>query len=402
MNDFHFTLKVPAEPARLLQGSDLLDSCHGPPGGEQKLDHWLNQWSIKKLATPAVAVGFVRYDGSFWFGIPQHTRLITEQEFFRNHFSDLNHRQIKDTDAFRKSFTNRSQTIQSPSAVHSTSLNREQYIRAVQRAQQYIAAGDIYQVNICRIVSGPFSISADTLARRLLHISRAPYFSHIHLSDTDIISASPELFLEIQDDTITTQPIKGTRRRSQDPRKDAQLARELTTCPKELAELIMITDLERNDLGKICRYGSVRVTELAAQKVFPHVRHLVSTVTGTLLPGIGPARALFSCLPGGSITGAPKIRATQIISELEPEPRGLYCGVIGFFDLRAHAARFSIAIRTVELSRGVFRYGVGSGITADSIPAQEWEETNWKSAPLNQALGIRAEASVSVARGSNN
>jgi para-aminobenzoate synthetase component 1 len=316
--------------------------------------------------------------------------------------SDLNHRQIKDTDAFRQSFTNRSQTIQSPSAVHSTSLNREQYIRAVQRAQQYIAAGDIYQVNICRIVSGHWHGDADTLARRLYHVSRAPYFCHIHLPDSEILSASPELFIDISDGTITTQPIKGTRRRSQDPRKDAQLARELTTCPKELAELIMITDLERNDLGKICRYGSVRVTELAAQKIFPHVRHLVSTITGRLRAGISRVQALFSCLPGGSITGAPKIRATEIISELEPVPRGLYCGVIGFFDLQNNAARFSIAIRTVELSRGVFRFGVGSGITADSIPAQEWEETHWKSAPLMEALGHQAEASVSAANGSNN
>jgi len=385
----------------MLRGCHLLDCCQGTSGQEQILEDWLKRWRQKKTTNPALAVGFVRYDGTFWFGVSPHCDLTTE-----NHYQNENPQHL--TINHKHSSPHHWQAHTAPAHENhtdphiSSSLNRAQYIHAVRRAQDYIAAGDIYQVNICRIVSGPSSISADTLARRLLHISRAPYFSHIHLGDTDIISASPELFLEIQDDTITTQPIKGTRRRASEPEIDARLARELSQCPKELAELIMITDLERNDLGKICRYGSVRVTELAAQKVFPHVRHLVSTVTGTLLPGIGPARALFSCLPGGSITGAPKIRATQIISELEPEPRGLYCGVIGFFDLRSHAARFSIAIRTVELSRGVFRYGVGSGITADSIPAQEWEETNWKSAPLNQALGIQAEASVSVPKGSNN
>ena len=400
MNDFYFTLNLPHPTGQMLRGKGLFDHCEGSQGEQHLLEKWLSSWNKKITSFPAVAVGFVRYDGSFWFGIPNRCQFITYRQYLNSSVEKHLPTDACNTNCRSTPFPKQKLLDPIPCKI-SSSLDYVQYIHAVKRAQHYINAGDIYQVNICRIISGECHLQPDSLAKRLFRISAAPYFSHIHIHQTDIISASPELFAEIQHNTITTQPIKGTRRRAAEPEVDAQLALELSQCPKELAELIMITDLERNDLGRICTYGSVRVIELAVQKVFPHVRHLVSTITGNLLPGISPVEALFSCLPGGSITGAPKIRAMQIISEIEPVARGLYCGVIGYFDLTQPAARFSIAIRTIELRDGQFRFGVGSGITSDSIPPREWEETNWKAAPLLQALGFQSEAVVSSETGAN-
>jgi len=197
-----------------------------------------------------------------------------------------------------------------------------------------------------------------------------------------ILSASPELFLRIRGRHVTTRPIKGTRPRDRDPLRDEQLAFELQTDPKELAELIMITDLERNDLGRICDYGSVTVTRLAQLERFPQVFHLVSTVEGLLRPEIDALEAVRACIPGGSITGAPKKRACEIIAEIEPCARGIYTGLIGYFDANGDAT-FSLAIRTMVQEAGSLHFSTGSGITAGSVPAREYEET------LHKAVGMR-------------
>jgi para-aminobenzoate synthetase component 1 len=224
-----------------------------------------------------------------------------------------------------------------------------------------------------------------TRGAHLLARSPAPGGAFLDFGDTRVLSASPELFLRIRGRHVTTRPIKGTRPRSRDPIRDEQLAFELLTDPKELAELVMITDLERNDLGQICDYGSVNVTQLVQLERFPQVFHLVSTIEGMLRTDVDALDAVKACLPGGSISGVPKKRACEIIAELEPCPRGIYTGLIGYFDDNGDAA-FSIAIRTMVLQGENLHFSVGSGITAGSVPAHEYEETLHKAAGMQMAL----------------
>lgn len=263
-------------------------------------------------------------------------------------------------------------------------VSKSAYTEAVSRAQEYIAAGDIYQVNLSHPWQAPWPADTDfwPFYLRLREVSPAPHAACLNLDDTTVLSASPELFLKLDGRTITTRPIKGTRPRfPDDPIRDAASARELPLCEKERAELLMITDLERNDLGKVCEFGSVQTPDLWRVESFPQVYHLVSTVTGTLKPGISHAAAFRACFPGGSISGAPKKRALEIIAELEKHPRGLYTGAIGYFGFDG-SSQWNIAIRTAVQKDGEISFHAGSGIVADSIPEREWEET------LHKASGI--------------
>jgi len=261
-------------------------------------------------------------------------------------------------------------------------LDLEEWVRRVKRAHDYIAAGDIYQVNLTHTLSAPWSGDAEEFYPRLRAASPAPFSCFLRLGDTCVLSASPECFLLIDGRRIVTRPIKGTRPRDGD---DDAAARELLASPKERAELVMITDLERNDLGQVCQYGSVQVTGLCQLETFAQVHHLVSTVEGRLRPDVTPVQAVRACYPGGSITGAPKKRAREIIDELESAPRGIYTGALGFFHADGRAA-FNIAIRTLVVRGGTATFGVGAGIVADSEPALEYEETLHKAAGLAAAL----------------
>lgn len=261
-------------------------------------------------------------------------------------------------------------------------LDKQEWIRLVRRAHEYIAAGDIYQVNLTHTLSAPWSDDPAAFYPRLCAASPAPYACFLRLGDTAVLSASPECFLRIDGRRIVTRPIKGTRPRGAD---DAASATELRSSAKERAELVMITDLERNDLGQVCEYGSVRVIALCELQTFAQVHHLVSTIEGRLRPGVTPLQALRACYPGGSITGAPKKRAREIIAELEPGPRGIYTGALGYFS-RDGRAVFNIAIRTLVVRGGRATYGVGAGIVADSDPAAEYDETLHKAAGLFAAL----------------
>jgi para-aminobenzoate synthetase component I len=196
-----------------------------------------------------------------------------------------------------------------------------------------------------------------------------------------VLSSSPESFLKMSGRAVCTRPIKGTRPRRADATADEKSAYDLITSPKEIAELIMITDLERNDLGQVCEFGSVTVPELLTIERHEQVFHLVSTVEGRLRPDVDHLAALRACFPGGSITGAPKRRAREIIAELEPEPRGLYTGAIGWIGFNGES-QFNIAIRTVVIEDGCAHFHVGAGIVADSKPEREWQET------LDKAAGI--------------
>lgn len=261
-------------------------------------------------------------------------------------------------------------------------LDREDWIRRVQTAREYIAAGDIYQVNLTHTLTSAWTTPAAAFYPQLRAASPAPYSCLLRLGDTTVLSTSPECFLQIDGRRIMTRPIKGTRPRRAD---DHQAAQELLESPKERAELIMITDLERNDLGQVCDFGSVRVTSLCQLETFAQVHHLVSTVEGLLRPEISAVQAIRACYPGGSITGAPKKRACEIIAELEPVPRGLYTGAIGYFTAEGRSV-FNIAIRTLVVQQDRATFGVGAGIVADSNPDAEYEETLHKAAGLFAAL----------------
>ncbi|HYF37710.1 MAG TPA: anthranilate synthase component I family protein [Prosthecobacter sp.] len=265
---------------------------------------------------------------------------------------------------------------------------RPDFLRQVNRAQEYISAGDIYQVNLSVPwrASWPPGAPFLPLYQNLRKVSPAPHAACLNLQGTTVLSASPELFLKISGRTIATRPIKGTRPRfAADPARDAASARELLASPKERAELLMITDLERNDLGQVCEFGSVAVPELWKVESFAQVYHLVSTVTGKLRPEISHAEAFRACFPGGSISGAPKRRALEIIEELEPHPRGHYTGAIGYFGFDGES-QWNIAIRTAVQTGSGISFHVGSGIVADSIPEHEWDET------LHKAAGVLAAA----------
>lgn len=277
-------------------------------------------------------------------------------------------------------------TSVAPRACFRAGLTGDEWVALVRRAHDYIAAGDIYQVNLTHTLTSPWDSPPGLFYRRFRGDVVPPCAAYLSLGDTAVLSASPETFLRIDGNRITTRPIKGTRPRSPDAGADAAAARELLDSPKERAELVMITDLLRNDLGMVCRYGSVRVPSLCALETFAHVHHLVSTVEGVLRDGTSPFDAVRACYPGGSITGAPKKRAREIIAELEPSPRGIYTGAIGFVDWSGRAV-FSIAIRTLVIRAGRASHGTGAGIVADSDPHREYAETWQKAAGLLAALG---------------
>lgn len=274
-----------------------------------------------------------------------------------------------------------------PSREISSTLSRPAFVQIIERALAYIRAGDIYQVNLSqRLMTRP-ALSGWQIYQRLLNVSPAPFAAYLDCGGFQLASSSPELFLRLSGNHIATRPIKGTRPRSHDPTRDAQLSYELQTSTKEMAELVMITDLLRNDLGRICEYGSIQVPDLVRLERFAQVQHLVSTVEGRLRSGVTHFGALASCFPGGSVTGAPKIRAMNIIDELEPVSRGPYTGALGYIGFNRESA-LSIVIRTALCQEGAVYFNVGAGIVADSNPEWEYDETMAKAEGFVAALNL--------------
>ncbi|MEJ7812364.1 MAG: aminodeoxychorismate synthase component I [Gemmatimonadaceae bacterium] len=267
-----------------------------------------------------------------------------------------------------------------------SSFTHAGYLSAVARVREYILAGDIFQANISQRFEAPLAGSAWTLYRLLRARNAAPFAAYLDFGRVMVMSASPERFVRVTaEGQVETRPIKGTRPRGEGPEHDAALGRALTESEKDRAENLMIVDLLRNDLSRVCRPGSVRVPELFALERYPTVHHLVSTVVGELAPGADAVALLLAAFPGGSITGAPKIRAMEIIAELEPSRRGVYCGAIGYLSVTG-ALDTSIAIRTyVALGDRVY-FSAGGGVVADSDPAGEYGETLDKARALIAAL----------------
>jgi para-aminobenzoate synthetase component 1 len=266
-----------------------------------------------------------------------------------------------------------------------SNFTRRRYAEAVQRILDYIRAGDCYQVNLAQRFSVAVGGDPWLLYRRLRAVNPAPFSAYLATPWGEVLSCSPEQFLEVRGRCVQTKPIKGTRPRSPEPGEDAALRAALRASPKDRAENVMIVDLLRNDLGKSCAIGSVQVPKLCEVESFATVHHLVSTVTGTLAPGKDALDLLRGCFPGGSITGAPKRRAMEIIEELEPHRRGIYCGSIGYLGYDG-SMDTNIAIRTLVISGGRARFWAGGGIVADSDWRSEYQETLDKAAAFFTAL----------------
>jgi para-aminobenzoate synthetase component 1 len=267
-----------------------------------------------------------------------------------------------------------------------SSFTHRGYLDAVTRVREYIVAGDIFQANLSQRLEAPLEEDPWHLYRRLREVNPAPFAAYLEFEGVSVASASPERFLRVSPDgRVETRPIKGTRPRGISPLHDAAIGQSLRDSEKDRAENLMIVDLLRNDLSRVCRPGTVRVPELFTLERYQTVHHLVSTVEGTLAPGSDALDLLAAAFPGGSITGAPKVRAMEIIAELEPSRRGLYCGSIGYVSVTG-AMDTSIVIRTLVCGGGRVTCSVGGGIVADSDPESEYQETLDKARGLITAL----------------
>jgi len=274
-----------------------------------------------------------------------------------------------------------------------SNMTREEYMAAFRRIQRYIREGDCYQVNLAQRFAAQATGDAWLAYQALRVINPAPFSAYLGTPHAQVLSASPERFLKVENGRVETRPIKGTRPRAGHPRLDAELAEALRWSEKDRAENVMIVDLLRNDLSKSCALGSVKVPRLFEVESYATVHHLVSTVTGVLAPGRDALDVLRGSFPGGSITGAPKLRAMEIIEELEPQRRGVYCGAIGYIGFDGNMD-LNIAIRTLVHSRGVIRCWAGGGIVADSRAEDEYQETFDKAAAMLKLLQQSAVARV--------
>ena len=275
-------------------------------------------------------------------------------------------------------------------------MGAEAYEAAVRRAKEYIAAGDIMQVVLSQRMQLPFAASPLSLYRALRSLNPSPYMFYYDFGDFHVVGASPEILVRKEGSTVTLRPIAGTRPRGATRDADERLASELANDPKEIAEHVMLLDLGRNDVGHVASIGSVRVTEQMAIERYSHVMHIVSNVEGNLPPQTTSFDVLAASFPAGTVSGAPKVRAMEIIDELEPTPRGIYAGAVGYISFQDDMD-LAIAIRTAVVRDGVLYTQVGAGIVHDSVPETEWQETLNKARAVLRAaeivqLGLDAEA----------
>ena len=268
-----------------------------------------------------------------------------------------------------------------------SNMTQDAYEGIVKRAKEYIAAGDIYQVVLSQRFEAEVGVDAFTVYRALRHVNPSPYMFFIRMGDRSIVGSSPEMLVRVEGRHAVTHPIAGTRPRGRTDEEDMRLAEELKRNEKEKAEHIMLVDLGRNDIGRVCDYGSVRVSKLMSLERYSHVMHLVSVVEGQLAEGRDRLDALVSCFPAGTVSGAPKVRAMQIINELESTRRGLYAGAVGYLDFAGNLD-FCIAIRSILMEGGKAYIQAGGGIVADSNPTAEYQESKDKAGAMMRALEL--------------
>ncbi|MEO7521288.1 MAG: chorismate-binding protein [Gemmatimonas sp.] len=283
-----------------------------------------------------------------------------------------------------------------PIAEAVSSYERAEYMRGVACIKEYILAGDVFQVLLARRMSTPLDFEPTALYRALRALNPSPYMYHLILDGLELVGSSPELLVRVAEGKLTVRPIAGTRPRGKTPEQDAALSAELLADEKERAEHVMLVDLGRNDVGRLARYGSVRVTDLMTVERYSHVFHIVSQVEGELAPGASALDAFRAVFPAGTMTGAPKVRAMEIIDELEPERRGAYAGAIGLIGAGDDRMDLAITIRTCVIANGVASVQAGGGIVHDSVPELEWAETENKARALLTAIGRVRAASASA------
>lgn len=276
-----------------------------------------------------------------------------------------------------------------------SNFQRERFERSVEKCKEYISAGDIFQVVLSQRFETKVSVDSLDIYRMLRIVNPSPYMFHIRLGDSSIVGASPEMLVKVEDGIVETRPIAGTRPRGATEEEDVALERELLSDEKERAEHVMLLDLGRNDIGRVSEYGTVHVAEQMTIEKYSHVMHIVSSVQGKLRKGGDQFDALMACFPAGTVSGAPKIRAMEIIDELEPTKRLIYAGAVGYLDFSGNLDT-CIAIRTVLVSRDKAYIQVGAGIVADSDPAREFEETVNKAKALFRAIEMAEDGSFIV------
>ena len=363
------------------------------------------------------AAGFISYEFSRFFDqTPQLKNTSRNSNFifnlpesiflFCDHAIAINHSQKKFTifglgktltsaqkkvEAWKKKIYSSSQLIRhhpDQSLLHqkiNSNFTRTEYISAIKKVKNYLRSGDTFQANISQKFSTKTELDAFTLYQKLSKINPAPFAAYFEFSDFQIISSSPERLFRVERGKILTQPIAGTRPRGENFSNDKNLQNKLKTSPKELAEHIMLVDLERNDLGRICKFGSVQVKKFGTIEKYSHVQHLVSEIIGKLDPKKNAFDVLAALFPGGTITGCPKIRTMEIIAELEKIPREIYTGSIGYFNF-SDEADFNIAIRTFVKKDRQLNFSAGGGIVMDSVPEKEYDETLFKVQALLESL----------------
>ncbi len=282
--------------------------------------------------------------------------------------------------------------VDAPAAEGVSLYDRDRFLTDVDRIKEYIAAGDAFQVLLARRIRVPHDFPSDALYRALRALNPSPYMYHLVLDGLELVGSSPELLVRVDAGAVTVRPIAGTRPRGATPEADALMAAELASDEKERAEHVMLVDLGRNDVGRVAEYGSVAVSDFMTVERYSHVLHLVSQVSGKLRPGLDALDALRATFPAGTMTGAPKVRAMQIIDELEPERRGAYAGAVGYIGAGGARMDLAITIRTCVLHEGVASIQAGAGIVQDSIAASEWAETENKARAVLTAIGRVREA----------
>jgi anthranilate synthase component I len=273
-----------------------------------------------------------------------------------------------------------------------SNTTRERYLAGVERIREYILAGDAFQVQLGRRIAVPHDFPSEALYRALRALNPSPYMYHLVLDGVELVGSSPELLLRVSGGRATVRPIAGTRPRGATPEQDAELVAELTGDEKELAEHVMLVDLGRNDIGRVAQYGSVAVSDYKVVERYSHVFHLVSQVDGALREGLDALDAFRAAFPAGTLTGAPKVRAMEIIDELEPERRGAYGGAIGYIAAGGSRMDLAITIRTCVIAEGVANVQAAAGIVLDSVPELEWAETESKMRAMLTAIGRVREA----------
>ena len=314
--------------------------------------------------------------------------LVSEGTDVEAAYAQAHERLLELKEAFSRPVSPQSEQITLTSEM-SSNMTREQFERMVERARDHIVEGDVFQIVLSQRFSTSFEGDPFRLYRALRQVNPSPYLFHLEFDAFTLVGSSPEVLVRVENGRAELLPIAGTRRRGASSAEDDALANDLLADPKERAEHLMLVDLGRNDLGRISRYGSVEVDRYAYIERYSHVMHIVSSVSGALRDNLTPVDVLSACFPAGTVSGAPKVRAMQLIDDMEPTRRGVYAGAVGYMDFRGNMDT-CIAIRTMVVQNGRIHIQAGAGIVYDSVPRAEYEETRNKAEALHRAIGLAA------------